>query len=226
MRRPLLPAENYAFLLTGLLFFLLLLPVLHMVVVSERDFELMRLCVQIGFGAMMLIGVWSLIREKRLFQFGLGLAALSVAFAVVGVFHRGSVLVVAEALVIFAFCVMSGFIAARHVFSGTRIDRNMLYGALCVYLLMGLVWAIAYTLIFEFWPNAFHGLEGPAVLVTIDDFLYFSFVTLASLGYGDITPAVPLAKTLAYLEVIAGQFYIAIMVAGLVGLYMQDRERK
>ena len=135
-------------------------------------------------------------------------------------------LFIAGSLAILAFSIMSGFIAARHVFSGTRIDRNMLYGAMCVYLLMGMVWAIVYTLIFEFWPTAFHGMETPSGLATFDDFLYFSFVTLASLGYGDITPAAPVARTLAYLEVIAGQFYIAIMVAGLVALYMQDRDKK
>jgi len=224
MRPRFFLTDNYAFLLAGLLFFFLLVPVLHTLVLQNRNIGLMRVCVQSGFSAMMLIGVWSLIRERRVFQAGLGLAGLSVAFAVLELFHRSPLLAVGQSVVVLVFCVISGYIAARHVFSGTRVDRNMLFGAMCVYLLMGLAWAIAYTLIFEFWPASFNGLANPDNPAVFDDFLYFSFVTLASLGYGDISPAAPMARTLAYLEVIAGQFYIAIMVAGLVGLYMKDRE--
>ena len=58
--------------------------------------------------------------------------------------------------------------------------------------------------------------------VPFDNLLYYSFVTLASLGYGDITPMFPLARTFAYMEAIVGQLYIAIMLAGLVALYMSD----
>ncbi|MGR9037551.1 MAG: ion channel, partial [Gammaproteobacteria bacterium] len=64
------------------------------------------------------------------------------------------------------------------------------------------------------------GVDGKAPMDTL---LYFSFVTLASLGYGDITPLAPLARTLAYLEAIGGQLYIAIMLAGLVGLFLNGR---
>jgi voltage-gated potassium channel len=58
----------------------------------------------------------------------------------------------------------------------------------------------------------------------MDTLLYYSFVTLASLGYGDIIPLVPLARTLAYMEAISGQLYIAIMLAGLVGLFLKHRQ--
>jgi voltage-gated potassium channel len=94
---------------------------------------------------------------------------------------------------------------------------------MCVYLLMGLIWAILYGLIFQFWPGAFNGMEGVNGKVSMDTLLYYSFVTLAGLGYGDITPIVPLARTLAYFEVISGQLYIAVLLAGLVGLFLNDR---
>lgn len=224
--RRLAITENYAFLLAGLLFLFLLIPILHMAVPAYGSVGVLRVCMQSGFSAMMLIGVWSLAHERRIFHVGLGLGLVGVGLAVLGMFHRSLALNVAEALTVFLFCLVSGYIAARHVFGSSQIDRNMLYGAMCVYLLMGLVWALAYDLMFNFWPDSFHGIETVGQGAIFDDFLYFSFVTLASLGYGDITPALPLARTLAYLEVIAGQFYIAIMVAGLVGLYMQGRERR
>ncbi len=223
MRRRITITDNYVFLLSGLLFLFFLIPILHMVVVSDSNVGLMRVLVQSGFSGMMLLGVWSLNQEKRFFRIGLVLGVLSIAFAVLEVFHQSLALYVGESVMVLLFCVISGFTAARHVFSGTRIDRNMLYGAMCVYLLMGLVWAIVYTTIFDFWPTSFNGMETPGSPAVFDDFLYFSFVTLTSLGYGDISPVAPLARTFAYLEVIAGQFYIAIMVAGLVGLYMKDR---
>jgi hypothetical protein len=88
---------------------------------------------------------------------------------------------------------------------------------------MGLIWAILYGLIFQFLPGSFNGIQGIDGKAPMDTLLYYSFVTLASLGYGDITPVAPLARTLAYLEVVGGQLYIAIMLAGLVGLFLKDR---
>ena len=59
--------------------------------------------------------------------------------------------------------------------------------------------------------------------IHIDNFLYFSFVTLTTAGYGDITPLNPIIRTLAYLEMITGQFYMAILVSGLVAHFMGQR---
>ncbi|MCB1764424.1 MAG: two pore domain potassium channel family protein, partial [Gammaproteobacteria bacterium] len=65
-------------------------------------------------------------------------------------------------------------------------------------------------------PQALHGVE---IVDGVSDFphlLYFSYVTLTTLGYGDVTPAIPLTRTLAYLEAITGTFYLAIVVASLL----------
>jgi hypothetical protein len=61
--------------------------------------------------------------------------------------------------------------------------------------------------------------------LNFDSFLYFSFVTLTTAGYGDIAPVNPLIRTLAYLEMVTGQFYLAILVAGLVGLFIGQHRR-
>ena len=127
---------------------------------------------------------------------------------------------------VLSFSAISAVIAAKHVFSAVKVDSNLLFGTMCVYLLMGLIWALLYRLIFHSVPGAFNGMSNVHGEATMDSFLYYSFVTLASLRYGDITPLAPMARTLAYMEVIAGQLYIAILLAGLVSIFLKDRNSR
>jgi len=216
-------AGNYAFLLSGLLILFLLIPVLRSFPALAENAFLMRITLQAGYSSLMLLGIWSLSHENSRFRFGLALAVLAVTFTTLNIFYDSIAIELCLIAVVLLFSISSAVIAAKHVFGGTQVDRNLLFGAMCVYLLMGLIWAILYGLIFQFWPGSFNGIEGIEGKAPMDALLYFSFITLASLGYGDITPVAPLARTLAYLEVISGQLYIAIMLAGLVGLFLKDR---
>lgn len=102
------------------------------------------------------------------------------------------------------------------LFSDTRA-RNAIMGTLTLYLLLGLVWAHLYALTLFFVPDAFKGLSLQPGVDPLPQLLYFSYVTLATLGYGDISPVAPFVKTLAYLQAITGTFYLAIIVASLIG---------
>jgi voltage-gated potassium channel len=107
-------------------------------------------------------------------------------------------------------------IFARHV-SGDAV-----FGAVCGYLLLGIIWSLLFYAVEIAWPGSFNlpaAGDSPVATRELDRgvLTYFSFVTLATVGYGDITPATPLARTLAWTEAITGQFYLAILVAGLVG---------
>jgi len=216
-RRP--KAGNYAFLVSGLLFLFLLMPLLSTFPALAKNALLMR----VGYCALMLLGIWSLPQRSYLFKFGLVLALLTVAFTAIDIFYDSIAIELCIKALVILFSTISAIIATKHVFGSTQVDRNLLFGAMSVYLLMGLTWAILYGLIFEFLPGSFNGIEGIDGKAAMDTLLYYSFVTLASLGYGDITPVAPLARTLAYLEVVSGQLYIAIMLAGLVGLFLRDR---
>lgn len=109
-------------------------------------------------------------------------------------------------------------IECSHQVLFTPITRtNAIVGTLAIYLLLGLIWASLYAIILYFHPGAFTGITPEAGVDTFPQILYFSYVTLATLGYGDISPAVPISKTLAYLQAIAGTFYLAIIVASLIG---------
>jgi len=216
-------AGNYAFLLSGLLILFLLMALLRSFPALAENAFLMRITLQVGYSALMLLGIWGLSHENNRFRFGLALVLLTVTFTTINIFYDSIAIELCLIAVVLLFSISSAVIAAKHVFGGTQVDRNLLFGAMCVYLLMGLIWAILYGLIFQFWPRSFNGIEGVDGKAPMDTLLYFSFITLASLGYGDITPVAPLARTLAYLEVISGQLYIAIMLAGLVGLFLHDR---
>jgi hypothetical protein len=112
-------------------------------------------------------------------------------------------------------------IVLRAVFSHETVEADTLYGAACGYLLIGMAWTSVYALAALFDPQAFAGnlLDGDGVSPTWPDLLYFSFATLTTLGYGDITPAASGTRSLATVEATTGVLYTAIVVARLVGLY-------
>jgi voltage-gated potassium channel len=131
--------------------------------------------------------------------------------------------------------VIAGILAA--LFSGVvvwlayasvmRPDRSVsdrIVGAICVYLLIGLAWASLFETLDFVVPGS---LRFPADTAWATPgtvrYRYLSFVTLATLGYGDVTPQTPLAGTLAALEAVSGQLYIGITVARLVALSLADR---
>ncbi|EJL9427883.1 two pore domain potassium channel family protein [Vibrio cholerae] len=111
------------------------------------------------------------------------------------------------------------------LFSG-KIDTNKLIGSLALFLLLGLMWAVAYLLLLELDPQAFHGLQAIPWADNFSNSAYFSFVTLTTLGYGDISPVTPIAKTLVYLESVVGVFYMAVVVSSLVSSNLDGKHHQ
>lgn len=106
------------------------------------------------------------------------------------------------------------------VFSNGRMTPDRVAGAIAVYLLLGLLWALVYGMISAIDPGAFKGFAAFTLEESgaQQDFIYFSFVTLTTLGYGDMSPVAPFAKTLAWFEAVFGQLYLAVTIARLVSL--------
>lgn len=98
---------------------------------------------------------------------------------------------------------------------GGRVDTEKIAAAVSVYLFMGIIWQDLYSLTEMLIPGSFN-----TALLTHSQMLYFSFITLSTLGYGDITPVNGPAQALAYLEALLGQLYLTILVARLVGLHI------
>ena len=113
--------------------------------------------------------------------------------------------------------------ALQQVFFSDRINLHNIAGAACVYLLLGIIWSLVYYFISIIMPGAFKGNLSVDIQLQTNDFVYYSFVTLSTLGYGDIVPVAATARSLAYIEAIFGQFYLAILVASLVSIHISNR---
>jgi hypothetical protein len=114
---------------------------------------------------------------------------------------------------------IAAYRAVRYALSSMRINAERLYAALSAYLLIGVCWGVVYAAVARVNPGALlAGGTVPPDGIDLGDAIYFSFVTLATLGYGDLAPATPAMRGLAVLEAIIGQMFLAILVARLVGL--------
>ena len=218
--------NNFAYLLGGLLFLFMLVPLLRLFAddKSEAINPLRASMLIVAFSLFTLISVWSLYREGLIFRVGLGLVGINIAISLAELLSPSRITELIAIMLMIVFSMLSCFIAGRHVFNWRETDANSLTGAVCVYLLLGFIWALVYETVAFLWPiGLFQGLSFQGKGFHIDDFLYFSFVTLTTAGYGDITPINPIVRTLAYLEMITGQFYMAILVSGLVAHFMGQR---
>ena len=112
----------------------------------------------------------------------------------------------------------------RQMLSAREVSLQLIFCALCLYLIIGLFWGSLYCLLQELVPGSFAGtlLEAPGTSL-LTAFNYFSMVTLTTLGYGDITPQTLAAGALCQIEAITGQFYTAVLVAWLVGTHVSSK---
>jgi len=200
---------NFGFLLAGLLLSMVLLPL-----ISGLDLETTALLTETAFLLTLLVGVWSLIGSVLWFRIGVALTVLTGLMTIGHAFWPIEWLSHAIALLTLLFLLVSSAIAFRSVFSTGVVDINRLFGAACIYLMLALIWALLYMLLDSY--------QSQSLTVAISDpfweYLYFSIVTLTTLGYGDIAPVTHAARVLAGFEAIVGQFYLTILVAVLVGM--------
>ena len=182
--------------------------------------------------------------EWRLVDAVLFLAVLGSSLRVVGRGGRQLLVAGAVALIGLALEIGSGFgghvslsIAAHAIFASylafvvvallsgilrvERVTGDAIAGGACVYLLIGLLWGAVFTVLELVQPGSY--LQNGAPIVhqvhrPYGELLYFGYITLTTVGYGDIVAATPIARMLAVLAALSGQLYLAVFVAGLVGM--------
>jgi hypothetical protein len=135
-------------------------------------------------------------------------------------------LVVDAVLTLFLLSIL-GVMVVMQIFREGPITRQRVQGSIIIYLLLGLIWAEAYTLTAHLDSDAFTvnvGGAGPNALSA--HLTYFSFVTLTTVGYGDILPTNLVTRTLANMEGLVGQLFPAILIARLVSMEIAARETK
>jgi hypothetical protein len=117
---------------------------------------------------------------------------------------------------------LAAALALRFALRATAVDREHLYAAADAYVLAGLFLGVFYWVMDRAWPDALIvASERSEETLSLASCIYFSFVTLATLGYGDIVPRSEPARGLAVVEAVAGQLYLAVMIAHLVSLHVR-----
>ena len=104
------------------------------------------------------------------------------------------------------------------------VNLELIFGAVSAYLLLGVAWGFLHTLVELLQPGAYLVPRelNPDGILNNADFLYFSFTTLTTLGYGDITPVTSQARSMVILEAVTGVFYLAVLISRLIGLYQPN----
>jgi hypothetical protein len=177
------------------------------------------------FFSLLIIAVLLLVfeeREHRRIAISLGLVAFLGVWASHGFGGlAGRMLLVGAHLVAAGFFAFALYGILRAIFV-KQASGDAIFGAVCGYLLLGIIWSVLYSAVELAFPGSF-GVPTPSdgdfAAARLDRGIlsYYSFITLATVGYGDVTPITPLAQTLAWMEAITGQLYLAVLVAGLVG---------
>jgi len=186
--------------------------------------------ISVLYTTVMVVGAYAVSQSKRVFWIGTALAVPAVASEWISNFYVTTPLVVANMALAGIFVIYLSGVVLYEVLDEDRVTLDTLAGGISVYLLIGIGWVLAYAAIEYLEPGAFlvqgqklHELHSE-VQVRYPEFLYFSFVTMTTLGYGDMVPTTTVARASATAEAVVGQLYVAIFVARLVGLHLAHQQ--
>ncbi len=202
--------DNFCFLLAALLGLLFLSAVLEQFFVAGQKMVLALIIICLAFSVVGVHRKQSFYRSW--YGFLLVLASISGGFS----FFDDIDLSLVTLCSLLFFMLSYTYSALRQVMLTKEITINQIVGSICIYLLFGLSWAIIYLIQIELFLTAFNGMEQKPWLENLFESIYFSFITLTTVGYGDISPALPVPRFFVFVESILGSFYLAIMVASLV----------
>ncbi len=171
------------------------------------------------------IGIYGFRSEKMWFHSGAGILLSVIVVVVIGVALELLHLYYLHLAFLLCFYLWAIWLAGRQVLFTGVVDANRIVGAICIYLLMGLIWTLMYLFIAQAIPGSFNGIEQLLWYDNFADVAYYSYVTLTTLGYGDISPVAPIARFLVYMEAMVGVFYMAILVASLIGVGINESKK-
>ena len=173
---------------------------------------------------MLLVAVAELDRNQ--FRIGLVIAVVAIATDWVGAIAQPSGVSLAAIVIRAVFFLYVGSVVLYRVLRQPTVTLDTIAGASCVYLFIGFMWAMFFSLLDHLEPGSLQFPETWARLPLGNDtarYVYFSFVTLTTLGYGDIVPKTVDASGLVVAEAVVGQLYLTVLIARLVGLHLARR---
>lgn len=208
--------NRFSFLLVAIVLFLILRPFVE-------DFVRLSFLMEIFVTAILLSGIYAVSEDRISLIFALitGLPALFTNWSFQ--FLKSPSLLLIHHICAGLFFAVATIIIIRHLINQKVITVDLIWGAVCGYFLLGFMWGDIFSLLETIQPGSFNlGQQAP----DIDSLIYFSFVTLATLGYGDIVPLTKQAQSLAIIETVMGQMYLAVNIAALVAIRIsQSRSR-
>ena len=211
--------NNFVYLAVGLVLMLFIGALLEYI-----PGDIGPIIIQAATIAALLIGAWSIKGNRSRFVANIAFVLMMLLLVVGGLILDRAGFSYTHLLLLLCFFIWMTWLVAHQVLFTGGITSNDIVGAICIYMMLGLIWAILYLFLAEIVPGAFNGLPQAPWLDNFSTAIYFSFVTITTLGFGDISPVLPLARFLVFMEAIVGVFYMAILVASLIGVRMSDRD--
>lgn len=177
----------------------------------------------IAFVGVIVSAIWDIARTPRLFMISMTLGVPAVAIRITSMVGDSDAPLIKASvgglfILFFAYVI---FEIIWDITTSSAVTNDTIRGATCAYLLMGLAWASAYQLVSLLQPGAIDLGSGTDVFQE-QNYTYYSFVVLTTLGFGDITPVSGLARSLTWIEAVVGQLFIATIIARLVGMRMRE----
>jgi hypothetical protein len=170
----------------------------------------------IFFSLVLFSGIYAV--SQRKYQFIIALLIVLPPFFLIWSTHlvESPPLILVRNICMIIFFAYTVIIILSHIFREKEVTADLIMGAVCVYFFIGLMWCFVFTLLEGLQPGSFR--VGQGLTLDIINFVYYSFVTQTTLGYGDITPITAPARSLSLLEAVIGQLYLAVLIARLVGV--------
>lgn len=222
------PQNRFIVLLAALFLVLVTTPVWRLIVPTSTP-GAARLAIVIVFLVMLISAGFAVVRNRRMLVLASALAALIGILQILSLFIESDGMHAANQLATILFLCYIISQGLRYLFTVRTVTMDTVAASLCVYILLGLLWSSLYMLTEVVVPGSFafahaedvrpgrFGDPGSGAA------LYYSLVTLSTLGYGDVVPTSPSARLFAAIEAIIGQAYLAVLVARLVGLQIAGR---
>ncbi len=185
----------------------------------------------LAFTLLVYVGIFVVGQRKHLPYFLLGIVLLSQALTWTTHLISNHYLILGSLAANCLFLIYIGAIILHRIIDNQTVSSNTIFASLCIYLLMGLAWAFIYSIVELVSPGSFQmnekyfpsSSEGRHIFSKLYYFMYFSFTTITTLGYGDIIPASAWGRMCASLEAMFGQLYLVVLVSRLVGMHITQR---
>jgi hypothetical protein len=184
-----------------------------------------ELIVPILFSLVLVAGILAVADRKRVLVIALVLAVPAIAGRWINHFRPD---LIPPAVFLVAGLILIAFVVGnllRFVLRAPSVNTEVLCASISAYLMLGLMWTMAYWLVDQLTPGGAFSFNTNAGTRSINGFngFYFSFITLSTVGFGDITPVSRMARWLAAMEAMTGLLYVAVLIARLVSLYSSPK---